>query len=225
MSPRIGILRCRIPTNGLSTSPRPVLSGIFRASSCSAKRYQHRGNDIGDFLSDRLYGMDSNGGLVSGPFAMPDERLNGKLVRDHSGNLYQLNLERGLVRLADGQPIVPPGSVPVDSEPRHGLQASVYVGFQGEDRASWGRPVLDAAFDAPGTCTWSQWSLPRRDRSAPYVAAAKLKLDDTSPSPGYRIERSSTIGRCPMTIRSHSATRGGSGPGRLRLCAQLLCRR
>jgi hypothetical protein len=37
-----------------------------------------------DFLSDRLYNLDENYNLVAGPWVLPNDRMNGKLVRDHN---------------------------------------------------------------------------------------------------------------------------------------------
>jgi len=154
----------------------------------AAKRYEHRQGDIDDFLSDRLYGLDANGMVVSGPVAMTHDRFNGKLVRDHSGTLYQLNLELGLVRLTDGQPVVAPGSVSVEHEPRYNLPASISIGFQDAGGAVWGRPLLDAAFDAQG-CVYVVPVVVAPPVGVPYMAAAKLRLDGGSQDPGYSIEQ------------------------------------
>ena len=104
-----------------------------------------------DFMSDRLYELDETYTLIGGPFAVDNDRLNGKLVRDYQGQLYQTNLEGGLVRLSDGTSVIPRGQgFSVGSEPRYGQSAMIYIGFQGQGESTWGRPVLDAAFDSQG---------------------------------------------------------------------------
>jgi hypothetical protein len=106
------------PTQGLASLPE--IHGRFLVA---AKRYLHReGMEEDDFLSDRLYGLDGDGNLVDGPFQMAKDRLNGKLVRDPAGGLYQLNLELGLVRLADDTVVVDLlyVDVPIDDSMAHG---------------------------------------------------------------------------------------------------------
>jgi predicted outer membrane repeat protein len=170
--------------SGPASASGPEIYGRFLVA---AKRYLHReGTDrenIDDFLSDRLYGLDSGGNLVDGPFQMAKDRFNGKLIRDPVGGLYQLNLELGLVRLADNAVMVGPGSFDVEQEFRCGPSAVVYVGCT--DGAA-GLPVLDAAFDEKGflyvvpvVVDWPG--------GTDYAATAKLELDTTSPNPGYRI--------------------------------------
>ncbi len=154
----------------------------------AAKRYEHHEGGVDDFLSDRLYGLDPELMMLSEPIVPAQDRFNGKIVRDDSGSIYQLNLERGLVRLADGQPIVSPGNVPADCEPRYGLTAQVYVGLQSDSGVSWGRPLLDAAFDAQG----GVYVVPvvvAPTLGTPYLAAARLKLEDPSQGQGYTVEQ------------------------------------
>jgi predicted outer membrane repeat protein len=104
-----------------------------------------------DFMSDRLYEFNESFSLINGPFALDNDRLNGKLVRDYDGQLYQLNLEGGLVRLSDGTSLIPRGEgYYVASEPRYGQPAMIYIGFQSYGEDTWGRPVFDAAFDSLG---------------------------------------------------------------------------
>ena len=139
-----------------------------------------------DFLSDRLYEFDESYNLVGGPYAMPNARLNGKLVRDHNDLLYQINVEDGLVRFSDLSSVIPRGQgYSVSSEPRYGLPATVYVGFQDNLENTWGRPVLDAAFDSQGNVYVTPVVV---DTGAgdPYLAAARLALAPTE-TPPYNV--------------------------------------
>jgi hypothetical protein len=169
------------PTQGLASLPE--IHGRFLVA---AKRYLHReGMEEDDFLSDRLYALDSDGSLVDGPFQMTKDRFNGKLVRDPAGGLYQLNLELGLVRLADDTVVVGPGSFFVEQPSRYGPSVAVHVGLA---EGSWGCPLLDAAFDEQGYL----YVVPvvvDSPGQALYAATAKLKLDTTSLDPSYRIEQ------------------------------------
>lgn len=129
-----------------------------------------------DFLSDRLYEFDESYNLVGGPNAMPNDRVNGKLVRDHNDLLYQTNVEEGLVRFSDLSSVIPRGQgCSVSSEPRYGLPATVYVGFQDQGVNTWGRPFFDVAFDSQGY-VYVTPVVVAPDAGDPYVAAAKLAL-------------------------------------------------
>ena len=136
-----------------------------------------------DFLSDRLYEFDESYNLIGGPHAMPNDRVNGKLVRDRNGQLYQLNLEEGLVDLSGLNSVIPRGQgCSISSEPRYGLPADVYVGFQDQAENTWGRPVLDAAFDSQGYVYVTPVVVAPSDGD-PYLAAAKLELAPTETPP------------------------------------------
>ena len=139
-----------------------------------------------DFLSDRLYEFDESNNLVGGPYAMPTARLNGKLVRDHNDLLYQINVEDGLVRFSDLSSVIPRGQgYSVSSEPRYGLPATVYVGFQDHLENTWGRPVLDAAFDSQGN-VYVTPVVVDTGVGNPYLAAAKLAFAPTE-TPPYNV--------------------------------------
>jgi hypothetical protein len=181
------------PAEGISVAPAQTLSPasfgqIPGRFVVAAKRYEHRPGDIDDFLSDRLYGLGEDGLILSESVVPAQDRFNGKLVRGPSGALYQLNLERGLVRLGDDHTVVPPGSLRVEGEPRYGAPASIYVGLQGGDGDYWGRPLLDAAFDSHGY-VYVVPVVVAPEANAPYVAAAQLRLDGAGLSPGYSIEQ------------------------------------
>jgi len=136
-----------------------------------------------DFLSDRLYGLDEQGNLLGGPFDAPNNRLNGKLVSDHSGNLYSLNLEDGVVRLSDLVAVLPPSSCLYAAEPRHGGAATVYIGIQDQAGTYKGYPIMDAAFDEQGY-VYVVPVVVSAEPGRPYMAAARLRLDpEKQPTP------------------------------------------
>jgi len=136
-------------------------------------------------LDDRLYVLDGQGQLLAGPY-LPivdpkqdqDEvwryRGNGRLVRDLNGQLYQLHLEQALVRLEDGEVLVPPRHISGVIEPRYGQPASVSVGLDQSGEKWAGRPILDAVFDPNGTL----YVVPVvvDPNGPPYTAAARLEL-------------------------------------------------
>jgi hypothetical protein len=162
-------------------APASFLDDVPGEILVAGKRYKHRENDVDDFLSDRLYGLDVSGRVVGGPFAMNQDRFNGKLVRDCSGTLYQLNVELGLVRLADNVAVVPPAVVSLDD----GLtKASIGL----PDGLSRGRPLLDAAFGGDGY-VYVVPVVVAPETGNPYAVAAKLKLAQQGDSPPYTIER------------------------------------
>jgi len=129
-----------------------------------------------DFLSDRLYDFNESYNLVGGPYALSNDRMNGKLVRDHNDLLYQINVEEGLVRFSDLNSVIPRGQgCSIGSEPRYSQPAAVYVGFQDQGENTWGRPFFDAAFDSQGY-VYVTPVVVVPDVCDPYVAAAKLAL-------------------------------------------------
>jgi len=112
----------------------------------------------------------------------PKIRANTKLVMDADGELYQLNYEDGLIRLSDGNSIVPSGTLPAVSEPRYSSSATVFVGLQGEVDDWWGRPITDAAFDADGYLYVVPVVVDPAGEE-PYTAAAKLELESGETPP------------------------------------------
>jgi hypothetical protein len=139
-----------------------LIAGKAGASSPSSK------------LEDRIVAFDTEGrGLTSLGAAAP--RGSTELILDGNGELYQLNSENGLTRLADGEAVVPPGTAHVASEPRHGMSATVSIGLL-QTSAGWsGRPLLDAAFDAEGS-VYVVPAIVTADGIQPYTVAAKLRL-------------------------------------------------
>jgi hypothetical protein len=152
-------------TAGLGDLEGPIL--------ISGKRFDASGQD---FMSDRLYEFDESFNFIGGPFAANNDRMNGKLVRDYEGQFYQTNLEEGLVRLSDNSTVIPRGQgFAASSEPRHGQSAMVYIGFQDQGEDTWGRAVLDAAFDPEGY-VYVTPVVVVPDIADTYVASAKLEI-------------------------------------------------
>ena len=134
-------------------------------------------------LKDRLYVFDtndSNASYIQGLEPEPN-RCNLRIVRGVGDDLYQINSEDGVSRLEDHLPIVPPGGVAYANEPRYNQPAMVYVGIRGPDDDPFGRPILDAAFDANFVYVVPVVVVPNGGEPNVYVAAAKLALDQNSP--------------------------------------------
>jgi hypothetical protein len=133
---------------------------------------------------DRLYAFDSNGQYIE--WSDPEsDRCNVRLVKGPEGELYQVNCETGVLRL-DGldEVIVPPGQTAYANEPRYNKSATVYIGIQDEDSDPFGRPILDAAFDADYVYVVPVVVDPSGEEA--YAAAAKLQLLDTG-NPPYAV--------------------------------------
>jgi uncharacterized delta-60 repeat protein len=127
-------------------------------------------------MKDRLYVFNSNYDYMQYIGLEPNDRCNIRVVRGQGSDLYQVNSEKGVFRLDTGAQIVPPGQVPCDvNEPRYNLPAAVYAGVLGTDDAPYGRPVLDAAFDANFVYIVPVVVVP--NSNVPYAAAAKLQLN------------------------------------------------
>jgi hypothetical protein len=133
------------------------------------------GDHLLRFLTDGLYGLDEYGHFME-QFWPVFNRTNGRLVQDFEGELYQINLEQGIVRLADAQVVVPAGEDAI-IEPRYGVDAEVYIGLHGAGSDWWGRPIMDAAFDADGfVYVVPVVVAPVTDPNLTYTAAAMLEL-------------------------------------------------
>jgi hypothetical protein len=158
------------------------------------------GSDLGDLLiagkksqmnassklKDSLYVFDV-GGQCSGSFEPASDRCNIRLIQGPDGENYELNSETGLLRLDSANTvIVPPGQIKLTNitDPRYNTSATVYVGIQDKGADSFGRPILDAAFDAEYVYVVPVVVDP--DGQEPYTAAAKLKLQDGA-NPPYEI--------------------------------------
>ena len=168
-------------SSGLSASGADALVAPLLIAG---KRYDPQ---AADFLSDRLYGVDKNGGLVDGPLRIDGDRGNGRLVRDANDRLYQISLDAGVIELSQAAPVVvPPGSDTVLNEPRFGQPARVYVGQQNVGR-NWTHPVLDAAFDTEG-CLYVVPVIVSVGSEPTYMAAAKLQLAGHGQEPWEVVE-------------------------------------
>jgi hypothetical protein len=137
-------------------------------------------------LKDSFYTFNNNG-LCSGWFDSASDRCNTRLVKGPDDELYQLNSEKGLLRLDNmNEVIVPPGEINLIDikEPRYNKSATVYIGIQDEGPDSFGRPILDAVFDADYVYVVPVVVNP--DGDEPYTAAAKLRLLDEA-NPPYEV--------------------------------------
>ncbi len=151
------------------------------------KRTKSKPFSFSDLLADRLGFLDGNGNYQADYLqaGVPD-RCNVRVVRGPGPHLYVVNSERGVLQIDDAvTEVIPPGAVPYANEPRSHGTATVYVGIQGQSSDSFGRPILDAAFDAQGNAYVVPVVVQPARREA-YVAAARLELrpGDTPP---YRV--------------------------------------
>jgi uncharacterized delta-60 repeat protein len=130
-------------------------------------------------LSDRLYVFDSNTHYIQSLDPNSD-RYNIRIVRGVSDDLYQINSEDGVVD-ETGTQIVPQGQVTCDTnEPRYNRPAAVYVGVQkrwtNDEPDYFGRPIIDAAFDANYVYVVPVVVEPYGNEPNAYAAAAKIQL-------------------------------------------------
>ncbi len=132
---------------------------------------------------DRLYVFDHNG-VCEGWSSPESERSNIRVVKDVEDNLYQINLEEGVLRLDDtNEVIIPPGRITGVNDPRYNKAAVVYVGLQGSGQDAVGRPVFDAAFDDNYVYVVPVIVDPNDPNEEPYAAAAKLLLLESGDPP------------------------------------------
>ncbi len=133
-----------------------------------------------DKMKDALYAFDDLGQYVA--MDLLTKRTNGKLVKAPDGTLYQINLNEGLLDIADSNSvIVPPTLVPIpivkEDEPRYHLPATVTIGVQVDGNKLYGRPIFDAAFDQSGfVYVVPVVVTPNDANNISYTAAAKLEL-------------------------------------------------
>ncbi|MHC4120303.1 MAG: choice-of-anchor Q domain-containing protein [Planctomycetota bacterium] len=150
------------------------------------------GRDDSSKLKDSLYVLNAEGQCVR-KLDVESSFTNGRLVMDGTGDIYQVSHEKGLLRLSDGAPVIPPASFAFDTEPRYGSSAQVSIGLHSESIpydddlfSVWtGRPILDAAFDTDGY-VYVVPVVVNPDVNEPYEAAAKLQLL-SGENPPYRI--------------------------------------
>ena len=139
-------------------------------------------------LKDRLYAFARDGQCME--WSTPAlERCNTRLVQGAASEIYQVNSEIGVLRL-NGQTdvVIPPGAIQLAGvqEPRYNQPATVYIGIQSKGSDSFGRPILDAAFDAD--YAYVVPVVVHVDGRDPYTAAAKLQLLGQA-SPPYQVVR------------------------------------
>ena len=166
----------------LSGTPEPLgLSGLDDLL-ISGKRGTPGYSTI---LMDQLYVFNSNYLYLRLLNTTMPNRCNVRIVRGTGDDLYQVNSESGVLRLDDTHAsIVPPGQTYVDSEPRYGQPATVYVSVQETNDNPYGRPIFDVAFDASYVYIVPVVVVPHGN--IPYAAAAKLQLD-THSTPPYHV--------------------------------------
>ena len=145
------------------------------------KRYSVIPGRSDDFLEEQLYGLDASGASVACADSLGTTQLNVRLVKGQDGELYTVNLDRGLVKLAGDQTVISVGTFPLASEPRYQRRASVYVGVQPREGGVAGLPILDVAFDLSGD-VYVVPVVVSPDGNAPYVAAARLSPSSAGPS-------------------------------------------
>jgi len=172
----VGFVQDGVQSVQEATGDEPTCPG--RSLVAVGKTYSVDAQGSDDFLQESLYGLDAAGTATpcSGTSGMA--QLNIRLVTGPQGELYAVNLDRGLVRLGSTQPLICTRTCSVDFEPRTHRPATVHVGMQGREGTVAGLPILDAAFDQAGDI----YVVPvvvSPEGTDPYVAAARL-----SPGPG-----------------------------------------
>ena len=179
---------CPMPLTGEEATGGPYDSNGISISASTLLVAGKRGtSDALTKLKDRLYMLNRQGQYVN--VAEPlYNYANSNLVQDANGEVYQVNLGNGLMRLSDGKSVVPPGTFYVTSEPRYGVDAKVCIGLHKEwDGDWWGRAVLDAAFDSQGYVYVIPVVVePNDPNKEAYTAAAKLQLS-LSGTPPYSV--------------------------------------
>lgn len=144
------------------------------------------GSDAASKLKDHYYIFNSDV-TFTGYSTPASDRCNIRLVKSHDGEIYNINSETGLTQINHPEKaVIPPGKVMNVNEPRYNKSATVYVGIQSEDGNVFGRPVLDAAFDADYVYVVPVVVDPSGEK--PYTAAAQLQLLENS-NPPYRVTR------------------------------------
>jgi hypothetical protein len=122
------------------------------------------------FQWDGLFSFNTDSQLVGEP-AISDPGMNTRLVKDEEGELYQLNVTKGVVCLSSGVSVLPCDRLEYNRIP-------VYIGWD----ASVGSPPLqDAAFDSSHNL-YVVPVLVTPAGQAPYRAAARINLRGKSPS-------------------------------------------
>ena len=191
---------CGVPLTGGGVGLMSVAKAGLKSSGTPMPRVNLAGGDLSDLLiagktsemnapsklKDSLY-VFNNTGQCSGSIEPASDRCNIRLVQGPDGENYQLNSETGMLRLnSTNEVIIPPGEISLTdiTEPRYNKSAMVYIGIQDKGQDSFGRPILDAAFDAEYVYVVPVVVNP--DGEDPYTAAAKLRLLDGA-GPPYEV--------------------------------------
>lgn len=135
-------------------------------------------------LQDGLYSFDSQFQYIDSSDPL-STRCNLRLIKDFDSQFYQLNSKTGLVGLDTEEILIAPDKIILNgiTEPRYDSPATIYIGLQGQGDQSFGRPILDAAFDPDFDTNGYIYVLPvvvepnsANPDAVAYTAAAKLKL-------------------------------------------------
>ena len=173
------IMRVSSETSGIDTETNTVLvalpTGGFDDLLLSGKK-----GTTGAItkMQDGIYVFDENGEFSESLMPASD-RGNLRLVDDFEGNIYAINTEIGVLRVDNNEVIVASAAISGVHEPRYDSMGSVYIGLQGTGDDTFGRPVLDAAFDVDFDTNNYIYVVPVIVEPAsddPYMAAAKLQL-------------------------------------------------
>jgi hypothetical protein len=168
----------------MNSQANPLPSAMSSLLITGKQTGQNNGYSGIDKMQDSLYAFNGSDWMdSSSPSASGARRLNGKLITDNQGMIYQLNSEHGLVRLAEPNTVIispAPNGFPGVAEPRYPANpaATVYVGIYGSQDQWAGRPILDAAFDPsnPNLVYVVPVVVDPDSDDEPYTAAAKLQI-------------------------------------------------
>jgi len=125
-------------------------------------------------LEDKLYVVDTSGAYKAGNSCVL-KHANARLVQDHQGQFYQVNLQAGLVSINDANNLFPPARLTYNSDPRYKVPVKVLIGLQGSGDNWAGRPIQDAAFDAFGNLYVVPVIVDPNTAGEPYMAVAQLQ--------------------------------------------------
>ncbi len=117
---------------------------------------------------------------VPGPHG---HRANRRLVRDSSGEVYQIHGLQGLVRLSDAADLIPFGERTFNGD-------TVHVGMTSSSGSPLGAPLSDVAFHpVDSTVVYVVPVLVSPLGESTYRAAARLRLQEGNPTEPYVVEQ------------------------------------
>ncbi|MCP4611552.1 MAG: hypothetical protein GY845_22815 [Planctomycetes bacterium] len=155
-------------------------SGIHGQGLVILGKMQYNDTKVSQLITEGLYFLNDGSSVTNyqdlGEW--PYSSCNIKLVKSLDGELYQVNIEKGICRLdSDGfrECILVPGqSYPVTTQGRYYKQGGmVYVGLQYQDMEVYGRPIWDAVVTSD--YIYAVPVVVKPDGNEPYLAAAKFK--------------------------------------------------